>query len=127
MPLREQLQGRGAAVLEIATYRWALPADTQPLKDLLAALKQRRVDAVIFTSAVQIQHLHLVAEQTGDADALPQLLAGLVIGSIGPVCSSALLRYGITPTFEASPPKLGPMMKALDAALAPVDSVSVPL
>jgi uroporphyrinogen-III synthase len=26
--LRETLQGRGARVDEIATYRWALPADT---------------------------------------------------------------------------------------------------
>jgi uroporphyrinogen-III synthase len=124
--LREQLESRGAQVQEIATYRWSLPSDIQPLVDLLGALKQRRVDALLFTSAVQIHHLHSIAEQTGDAGELPKMLDGIVIGSIGPVCSSALLQYGVTPTFEASPPKLGPMMLALEAALAPADPVSVP-
>jgi uroporphyrinogen-III synthase len=126
-PLREQLESRGAEVREIATYRWTLPSNIQPLIDLLAALKQRRVDALLFTSAVQIHHLYSIAEQTGDAAGLPRMLDGLVIGSIGPVCSSALLQYGVTPTFEASPPKLGPMMLALEAALAPADPLSVPL
>ena len=68
-PLREQLQSRGAEVREIATYRWSLPSNTQPLIDLLGALKQRRVDALLFTSAVQIHHLHSIAEKTGDARA----------------------------------------------------------
>jgi uroporphyrinogen-III synthase len=115
--LSEQLKRRGAEVLEIATYRWALPSNIQPLIDLLGALKQRRVDALLFTSAVQIHHLHSIALQTGHASEFPRLLGGIVIGSIGPVCSGALLQYGVTPTFEASPPKLGPMMVALDAAL----------
>ncbi len=119
--LREQLENRGAEVREIATYRWSLPANTQPLIDLLGALKQQRVDALLFTSAVQMHHLHSIAEQTGDAAELPRLLNGIVIGSIGPVCSSALLQYGVTPTFEASPPKLGPMMSALSAAFRPAD------
>jgi hypothetical protein len=33
------------------------------------------------------------------------------------VCSRALLAYGIKPTFEASPPKLGPLVEGLDLAL----------
>src|ERR1700680_5263635 len=51
--LRETLEARGASVQEIATYRWALPADTQPLNRLLEALGRSGVDAVVFTSAVQ--------------------------------------------------------------------------
>lgn len=114
--LCEQLERRGAKVREIATYKWSLPSDIEPLVRLLAALKLRRLDALLFTSAVQIRHLKMVAEKIGDAHELPERLAGIVIGSIGPVCSGALLEQGITPTFEASPPKLGPMMLALEAA-----------
>jgi uroporphyrinogen-III synthase len=114
--LRTALEARGATVREVATYRWALPADTRPLRDLLTALAARRVDAVVFTSAVQLQNLATVAAEAG-ADALSALLGGLVIASIGPVCSRALRAAGIEPTFEADPPKLGPLLAALDVVL----------
>jgi uroporphyrinogen-III synthase len=116
--LREALQERGAAVQEIATYRWALPADMRPLNELLDALAQSRVDAVVFTSAVQIHNLYAAAEQAGRASQLAGQLNGLVIASIGPVCSRALRGYGVTPSFEASPPKLGPLVAGLDDALS---------
>jgi uroporphyrinogen-III synthase len=116
--LTAALEARGAAVQEIATYRWALPTDTQPLLDLLAALAERRVDAVIFTSAVQMQHLHAVAKQSGTAGQLVDHLNRCVVASIGPVCSRTLREYGVCPTFEASPPKLGPLMVALEDAIA---------
>jgi uroporphyrinogen-III synthase len=116
--LRDALQARGAEVQEIATYRWALPANTQPLKDLLDALEQSRVDAVVFTSAVQIRNLYSVAEQTGKATGLARQLNQVVIASIGPVCSRTLREYGVTPSFEASPPKLGPLITGLDEVLS---------
>jgi uroporphyrinogen-III synthase len=114
--LRDALLARGAAVREIATYRWALPADLQPLTDLLDALDAERVHAVVFTSAVQIQNLYAVAAAQGRADLLAARLNGLVIASIGPVCTRSLLAYGVTPTFEASPPKLGPLVEGLEQA-----------
>jgi uroporphyrinogen-III synthase len=116
--LRLALEARGASVREIATYKWSLPADTQPLKDLLAALAAAKVDALVFTSAVQIQNLAAVAEAEGGVRPLSDLLAGLVVASVGPVCSRALRAHGITPTFEADPPKLGALVAGLDAALA---------
>ena len=115
--LRSALEARGAAVREVATYRWALPADTQPLRDLLDALEARRVDAVVFTSAVQLQNLAAVAEAAGRYDSVAALLGGPVVASIGPVCSRALRAAGIEPTFEADPPKLGPLMAGLESAL----------
>lgn len=116
-PLRQALEARGATVDEIATYRWALPDDVQPLVDLLDALAAGRVDAVVFTSAVQIHNLHAVAHARGRADQLVRHLTGPVIASIGPVCTRALAAHGVTPTFEADPPKLGPLVAGLDAAL----------
>jgi uroporphyrinogen-III synthase len=116
--LREGLENRGAGVQEIATYRWALPADTQPLHRLLEALAHSSVDAVVFTSAVQIHNLYAVAQQAGSASQLAQQLNRVIIASIGPVCSRALREHGIAPTFEADPPKLGPLVAALDEALS---------
>jgi uroporphyrinogen-III synthase len=115
--LIKSLEARGAEVQEIATYRWALPQDVQPLTELLDALAARTVDAVVFTSAVQVQHLFAVAANQQRAGSLPGLLSGPVIASIGPVCSRALVAHGITPSFEASPPKLGPLIAGLEAAL----------
>lgn len=115
--LTDALRQRGAAVEEIATYRWALPADQRPLERLLDALRGDTVDAVVFTSAVQIHNLVSVARTHGVAEDLPTCMKRRVIASIGPVCSSALRHYGITPTFEASPPKLRFLIEALEAAL----------
>ena len=116
--LRDSLEARGAIVDEIATYRWALPANTQPLIDLLEALARSAVDAVVFTSAVQVENLYAVARAENRAASLAGLLNGLVVASIGPVCSRALLAQGIRPTFEASPPKLGPLIATLETALS---------
>jgi uroporphyrinogen-III synthase len=118
--LCEALTERGAAVQEIATYRWALPADVGPLERLIAALAHEAVDAVVFTSAVQVRHLFAVAERGGRAAELPALLARTIVASIGPVCTRALEERGITPTFQADPPKLGPLVAGLAAALARV-------
>jgi uroporphyrinogen-III synthase len=116
--LADALELRGATVYEIATYRWALPQDTQPLVALIKALQDGRVDAVVFTSAVQMHHLHAVAQQSGNAAHLAAHLNGSIVASIGPVCSRALREFGVMPALEANPPKLGPLMTALDAALS---------
>jgi uroporphyrinogen-III synthase len=116
--LRDALQNRGARVQELATYRWALPADLGPLHRLLQALADSSVDAVVFTSAVQIHNLYAVAEQSGRAADLAAQLNRCIVASIGPVCSRALREHGVTATFEANPPKLGPLVAGLDSALS---------
>ena len=112
------LEARGARVQEVASYRWALPEDTQPLSRLLDELSHGRVDAVVFTSAVQMHNLYSIAQQTGSAAELANNLNRSIVASIGPVCSRALRDYGVAPAFEANPPKLGPLIAALDAALS---------
>jgi uroporphyrinogen-III synthase len=116
--LCEALAARGALVEEIATYKWALPADLQPLRDLLAKLAESKIDAVVFTSAVQVLNLFAVAGMMGRAGTLAAQLNRTLIASVGPVCSRALRDKGVTPTLEANPPKLGPLVAALDQALS---------
>jgi uroporphyrinogen-III synthase len=124
--LREALQARGARVHEIATYRWALPRDLAPLVALLDALEAGTLDAVVFTSAVQVQNLFAVAAREGRDANLAQRLARCLIASIGPVCSRALRAAGVEPRLEASPPKLGPLIAQLEAALGAVSPGGAP-
>ena len=111
--LEEGLEARGAMVIEVPTYRWALPQDTGPLIRLLDALERGEIDAAVFTSASQLRNLFAVAEQHGGADQLRRDLNSVVVASIGPVCSDALVAAGVKVSLEASPPKLGPLVAML--------------
>jgi hypothetical protein len=81
-------------------------------------LERGEVDAVTFTNAAQVHHLFTVAEPLGRADALRNNLNRTLIASIGPVASHALREFGIKVDVEASPPKLGPLIAALDSELS---------
>jgi uroporphyrinogen-III synthase len=116
--LEEALKSRGAEIIEIPTYRWALPENRQPLIDVMDALARGRIDAVTITNAAQVHNLFAVAESLGRVDALREDLNNTLIASVGPVASSALRQFGVTVGLEASPPKLGPLVAALDAALS---------
>ena len=112
------MKARGAEVIEIPTYRWAVPDNTRPLIELMDALARREVDAVAFTNAAQVHNFFAVADPLGRSDALRADLGHTLIASIGPVASNALREFGLTATIEASPPKLGPLISALDEALS---------
>lgn len=115
--LNDALAARGGEVVEVATYRWSLPADTAPLTRLMDELEGGRVDAVLVTSASQVHNLCEVARREGRAEALVQALRRTLVASIGPVSTRALKEIGVDPAFEASPPKLGPLIARLDEAL----------
>jgi uroporphyrinogen-III synthase len=115
--LEDALIARGARVIDVPTYRWAPPTDVAPLRRMIDALKEGRVDAVVFTSASQVHNLFVIAAQFGNADRLRDDLNATCVASIGPVCSAALNAHGVTVQLEARPPKLGPLMAGLDAAL----------
>lgn len=115
--LNDALIARGAEVVEVATYRWALPADTAPLSRLVQELERDRVNAVVVTSASQVQNLCEVARREGREHVLVAALRRTLVASIGPVSSRALRAIGVEPAIEASPPKLGPLISALDNAL----------
>ena len=117
--LEEALRNREAEVEEITTYRWGLPSDTKPLLRLMEALERGEIDAVAVTNAAQVYNLFALAERLGQTTHIKASLKRTLVASIGPVASEALRKFGITPTLEASPPKLGPFMDALEKALTP--------
>ena len=115
--LEKALRAKGAEVIEVPTYRWALPEDTRPLEGLIAALRAGEVDAAVFTSASQAHNLFAVARRIGGDASLAADLNRTLVASIGPVCSAALRTHGVNIAVEASPPKLGPLVAALEKAL----------
>ena len=118
LELQQALDTRGAIVTEIATYRWSLPADTQPLVDLMDALDAGKVDMVCFTSASQVYNFFTVAEALGRHQALLAALNKSMVASIGPVCTVALNKFGIKVDVEPQPPKLGPFITAINSKFA---------
>jgi uroporphyrinogen-III synthase len=115
--LQTTLENEGADVIEIVTYRWGLPEDTAPLLRLIDALGRGEIDLVAFTSASQARNLFAVAEYDGKEASLKQSLGQTLVASIGPVCSVALRKLAVRVDIEAQPPKLGPLIEAINAAL----------
>jgi uroporphyrinogen-III synthase len=115
--LDHALGARGAEVVEIPTYRWSLPADTAPLRELVRALECREVDAAVFTNGEQARNLFTVARELGKVDALRAALNATLVASIGPVASAALREAHVIVGIEAHPPKLGALIGQLEKAL----------
>lgn len=105
--LVDGLASRGASVLRVPIYRWALPDDLGPLRYALAELGRGAVDVALFTSATQVDH---VAEVLGEP--LATSFAHVAIASIGPICSAALRRHGLSPDIEPEHPKMGQLVRS---------------
>jgi uroporphyrinogen-III synthase len=116
--LHQALAARGAQVEELAPYRWTLPLDQAPLERFLVDVGTGRIDAVVVTSAAQVQNLFTVAARHGGVEALRRHLRATIVASVGPVCTRALQAHGVQVDVEASPPKMGPLVAALATALA---------
>lgn len=116
--LDRALEARGAEVAEIPTYRWSLPQDTAPLEQLIGALERGEMHAAVFTNAEQVRNLFSVAKRMNKANELKNALNRTLVASIGPVASAALREAGVKVGLESSPPKLGPLLAALDMELS---------
>lgn len=108
--LLEGLRSRGAEVLRVPVYRWALPEDLAPLRAAIGRVLAGEIDVALFTSATQVEHLFRVAGS--DAAALASALTRTAVASIGPIASAALRRHGIEPDLEPEHPKMGQLVLA---------------
>lgn len=116
--LADALAGWGAQVREISVYEWRLPLDVAPLEALIDELIAGGLDAVAFTSQVQVRHLFQVAAPRCGADALREALnTRTMVAAVGPTCAAALEAAGVTPRAVPANPKMGPMVVTLMEAL----------
>jgi uroporphyrinogen-III synthase len=112
--LMRELGRRAAEVRAVPIYAWRLPDDIAPLRQAIALLCQGEAEAVLFTSARQLDHLLQVADQLGRRDELERALRErVVVASIGPVTSEALRDEAIAVDVEPELPKMGQLVRAL--------------
>ncbi len=112
--LTQALREMGARLEELCLYEWQLPEDIAPLETLIQEIIAQHVNAVIFTSQIQVRHLFLVAAKLNVTDELRQALnTGMLVASIGPTCTAALEHAGVTPHVVPEHPKIGHLVRAL--------------
>ena len=101
------LSERGAQVTSVPVYEWGLPEDTGPLRAAVEAIARREIDVVLFTTAMQVNHLMQIAAGMHKEDVVRSALPGMLIASIGPTTSERLRNFGIIADLEPSHPKMG--------------------
>jgi len=105
------LKERGAEVLPVPVYQWALPEDTGPLRQAILSVTSNQIDVAMFTSSVQIHHLLQIAQEMNLREDLVRALNRSMIASIGPLTSQTLREQGIAVDLEPTHPKMGFLVK----------------
>jgi len=101
------LSERGAQVTSIPVYEWGLPEDVGPLRAAVAAIANGEIDVILFTTAMQVNHLFQIAAEMNQEIPVRQALSRMLVASIGPTTSERLRDYGIAPDMEPTHPKMG--------------------
>lgn len=109
--LLEALRQRGAHVTRVPVYRWALPEDTGPLKNVLHEILLGNVRVMLVTNAAQIDHVMQLLEQEGKSAQFKEACRKVVVASIGPTASERLRHYDLPADLEPSHPKMGILVK----------------
>jgi uroporphyrinogen-III synthase len=101
------LSDRGAHVTRVPVYEWGLPEDVAPLRAAIMSIAHDEIDVVLFTTAMQINHLFQVAGEMNQEEAVRRALSRMLVASIGPTTSERLHEYGLTADIEPTHPKMG--------------------
>lgn len=109
--LVDGLRERGANVMCVPIYHWALPEDLAPLHRAINEIIAGLVDCALFTSATQVRHLFQVAATNGIENQLRDGFKRVCIGSIGPIASEAIIEYGLTVDYEPDSPHMGELVR----------------
>ena len=110
------LEQRGAAVKTIAIYRGALPDDVKPLRWAVQGILNGEADIALFTNGAQVDHLFRVAAEEKIGPSLRGALKKMAVGSVGPVCTEVLERFGLKPDIEPTHPKMGSLIAEIAAS-----------
>ena len=111
--LLKALADRGATVFPVSIYKWALPEDLAPLRQVLHDIMNNQAEVLLITNVAQVDHVMRVLEQEGAVKPFRAALARMVVASIGPSTSEGLRRHGWPVDFEPTHPKLGILVKEI--------------
>ena len=106
------LEARGAQVVRVKVYDWELPEDTGPLEANVRAIAAGEIDVALFTSAQQVEHLLVIAEQLDLEPEVRQGLGRAVVASIGPTTSESLRQNDLPVDLEPEHGKMGQLVVA---------------
>ena len=123
-PLVQCLQDKGSEVREVTLYTWGLPQDEAPVLTMIDDIAKGRIDAIAFTSQPQVGNLLTIAAKADKEAVLRTSLGsrnasadgngqGVVVASVGPVCSRRLREMDIAVDVEPDHPHMGNMVLAL--------------
>jgi uroporphyrinogen-III synthase len=103
----DALRAQGREVTTVRVYGWGLPEDTGPLREAVHRLAEGRIDAALFTTAMQLTQLFRIAGEEHLETEVREALQKIFVGSIGPTTTEELADWGIRPQLEPSHPKMG--------------------
>jgi uroporphyrinogen-III synthase len=109
-PLIDFLQAAGARVATVAPYVYAAASDAEAVGALLLGMRERRVDAIAFTSQSQVERLFAVA----GTEPARTALAAVEVAAVGPLVADALRARGVS---VAAMPSANWSMKPLASEL----------
>ncbi len=114
--LIKTLEDRGAKVVPVPVYRWALPEDLGPLRHAMKCIideDAQGADFALFTSSTQVRHLFDVAKADGKESQLLDAFKRVCIGSVGPVASRAIVEQGLAVDYEPDTPKMSHLVREM--------------
>lgn len=112
--LAETLLAQRAELAELWLYRWLMPSDTEPLRELVGSLVRSEVDALVITCQAQFRHLFAVAESLGvHRELVKALNRDVTVAAVGPTCAAILEAHGVNVDVTPDHPKMGPLVLAL--------------
>ncbi len=121
LEMNAALERLGAAVTPLVMYRWELPVDLEPLQEAALRLARREVDVVLFTSSIQLDHLLMIARESGiDRDVLRALREDVAVASVGPIMSDTLEAAGIPVDIAPVHPKMMALVRAASEETATI-------
>lgn len=109
--LLKGLKDRGAEVVRVPVYRWALPENLEPLRGAVRLICEGQADVLVFTSSAQARHLLQVAETMDLKEAFFKAAQKCVIASVGPICTEELTREGFSVDIQPASPHVGPLLR----------------
>ncbi|MDA0810490.1 MAG: uroporphyrinogen-III synthase [Planctomycetota bacterium] len=121
--LYSELEKRGAAILPVPIYKWALPDDTAPLESAIEATIRGDFDVVLFTTAQHMVHVLKIADRMGKKDEWLAAARKCVVASIGPTASERMIECGLPVDFQPTHPHMGHLVReSLEAAAGLLES-----
>lgn len=115
--LPEGLRRRGADVEQVVAYRTVAG---RPDENLAPLLRERRIDAVTFTSSSTVRNFFTVLEQMGLArEETLRLLDGVIVAAIGPITARTARDLGLRISIEAEQYTTDGLVEALVEVLGP--------